>query len=369
MDQLEFERLLNPISLDNPCGESLRWDPVWSELSQLRKTRKDLLDSSADTEADWPQVMSLSSDLLATRTKDLLIAGWLTEALVREHGFAGLRDGLRLIRQLIERYWDGLFPQIEDGDISLRAAPLAWLAEKDGGARLPATLRTVALAESMSGAIYDLNFWHFRISTPHGNEEDASSYEARVAEAESRKAEFDDAANATPLDFYRALYAELDECLQEVRELSTLTDEERLGDYSMSWSNVNNAIAEIQVFVRDILQRRGGLETANDDDTVSTETPDGQEANSWRVSGPRGTLGSRAEAIARLEEVARYFSTMDPHSPVAFLIRRAVRWANMSFEDLLAELVKDENTLKHVTETLGIGGTYGGGASESPNEP
>ena len=47
---------------------------------------------------------------------------------------------------------------------------------------------------------------------------------------------------------------------------------------------------------------------------------------------------------------------MDPHSPVAFLIRRAIRWANMSFEDLLVELVKDDNTLKHVTETLGIGG-------------
>ena len=328
MDILDFDQLLSPISEDNPCGESLRWDPAWDELSQLRKTRKDPLDSSADTEADWRQVMSLSSELLATRTKDLLVAGWLTEALVREQGFAGLRDGLRLIHQLIEQYWDGLFPQIEDGDLSLRASPLVWLTEKEGGARLPATLRTIALATSKTGTVCDCNFWHSRNAAPIGKEEEVSSYEARVADAEARKKEFDDAVDATSLDFYRTRYAELDECLQEIRSLSALTDE-RLGDHAMSWSDLSKAVTDIQIFVRDVLKRRGGLDSASGETDATGET--GSADGGFGGRGMTGTLRSRADAIARLDEVARFFSTMDPHSPVAFMIRRAIRWANMSF--------------------------------------
>ena len=99
---LDFERLLAPIAADQPCGESLRWEPVWDEVNQLRKSRKDPLDPSADHEPEWGKVVSMSTDLLASRTKDLLVAGWLTEALLRERGFAGLRDGFRLIRQLCE---------------------------------------------------------------------------------------------------------------------------------------------------------------------------------------------------------------------------------------------------------------------------
>ena len=71
---LDLERLLSPIAADSPCGESLRWDPVWDELSQLRKTWKDPLDASADKLPEWPKVIDVASQTLATRTKDLLIA-------------------------------------------------------------------------------------------------------------------------------------------------------------------------------------------------------------------------------------------------------------------------------------------------------
>ncbi len=365
MDILDFDQLLSPISEERPCGESLRYDPAWGELSQLRKWDRNPFDSSADVPPDWQKVIALSSELLATRTKDLLIAGWLTEAVVREYGLAGLRDGLRLIRQLIERYWDGLYPLIEDGDLSLRASPLVWLAEKEGGARLPATLRTVALANSQTETVCDSNFWHARNAAPMGKEEDLSNFEARKVDAEGRKKEFDDAVDATPLDFYRARYAELDDCLHEIRSLSGLTDEKLGDEHAMSWSDLSKAVADIQVFIRDVLKRRGGFETANAGESEMAAEAGGPAGSAQGVSGISGALRSRADAISRLEEVARFFSTMDPHSPVAFLIRRAVRWANMSFEDLLVELVRDDNTLKHVTETLGIGGSYGGSSPAS----
>jgi type VI secretion system protein ImpA len=67
-----------------------------------------------------------------------------------------------------------------------------------------------------------------------------------------------------------------------------------------------------------------------------------------------GPIRSRIEAIARLSEAAQYFSDSEPHSPVAYLVRRAIRWADMDFADVLGELVKDDKLVKQIGETLGI---------------
>jgi type VI secretion system protein ImpA len=347
---LDFERLLSPVSADNPCGESLRWDPVWDELSQFRKTRKDPLDSSADQVPEWGKVARLASDVLATRTKDLLIAGWLTEALVRERGFPGFRDGLKLIRGLVEQFWDDVYPIIEDDDLSMRAAPFTWLTSKDGGARMPIALRDIPLALSAGDEVFNWSYWHARLCPPRGKDEEEDSYAERCALAERKKQLFDAAVEATPLEFYRTLIADMDACLAEIDQLANLADD-RLGDQAPGWGDLRKTIHDIQVFVRDVLKRRG----VSDEETTTAAAPTNGEATGsaigMSISGP---IRSRAEAITRLEEVARFFGQMDPHSPVAYLVRRAIRWAGMSFEDLLAELVKDDSTLKQIGETLGM---------------
>ena len=68
----------------------------------------------------------------------LLIAARLTKALVKVHGFAGLRNGLHLFRLLAEQGWDRLLPAIEEeDDLEVRAARFNWLDDKDRGARFP----------------------------------------------------------------------------------------------------------------------------------------------------------------------------------------------------------------------------------------
>ncbi len=71
--------------------------------------------------------LNLAQEGLATKTKDLQLAAWLTEALLHTEGFSGLRQGLLLCHDLIAQFWDGLYPPVEDGDAELRAAPLDWL--------------------------------------------------------------------------------------------------------------------------------------------------------------------------------------------------------------------------------------------------
>jgi type VI secretion system protein ImpA len=348
---LDFERLLSPIAADNPCGESLRWDPVWDELSQLRKTWKDPLDASADKSPQWGQIVNVATEVLAMRTKDLLIAGWLTEALVRESGFAGFRDGLRLIHGFVDRFWEGLHPLPEDQDLTNRAAPFSWLTSHDGGARMPVALREIPLAPSSNGPALNWNHWHLRRVAPQGKDEKEDSFKRRAAEAEQKRLLFDGAVDTAPISFYQTLLADMDACLAAIDQLAVTLDE-RLADMAPGWSELRNSIGEIRVFVYGVLKRRGGLiETAAppqlEEGVMTIQSASGPAANN-------GAIRSRAEAVARLDEAARFFSETEPHSPVAHLIRRAVRWSSMSFEDVLAELLKDDKLVKQIGDTLGI---------------
>ena len=121
------DNLLNPIPGENPSGEDLRYTPIYDQIKEARREEEESEQGEWKTEikkADYPLVVKLASEALASKSKDLQIAAWLTDALLRTEGFAGLKQGLELLRGLVGTFWDGLYPQLEDGDAELRAAPL-----------------------------------------------------------------------------------------------------------------------------------------------------------------------------------------------------------------------------------------------------
>ena len=84
--------------------------------------------------------------MIATKSKDLQLAAWLTDALVRTEGFAGLKQGLQLLQGMTTTFWDTVYPQLEDGDAELRATPLQWI-----GTNLTGPLRVVPLNRAGHG--------------------------------------------------------------------------------------------------------------------------------------------------------------------------------------------------------------------------
>ncbi|HXZ85993.1 MAG TPA: hypothetical protein VEI82_10940, partial [Myxococcota bacterium] len=68
----------------------------------------------------------------------------------------------------------------------------------------------------------------------------------------------------------------------------------------------------------------------------------------------RGPIATRDEALRALVQAADYFRKHEPHSPIAALVARAVRWGSLPFEAVLREVVQDEGALARVWNTLGI---------------
>lgn len=70
--------------------------------------------------------------------------------------------------------------------------------------------------------------------------------------------------------------------------------------------------------------------------------------------GSTGPITNRKVAFERLREVAEFLKRTEPHSPVAYLVSRAIKWGDMSLESVIAELVKNSDARRQIYETLGV---------------
>src|SRR5207244_13591014 len=107
--------LLNPRPGENPSGANLRYDPVYDKIKEARREDDDAPQGEWTHErkvAEWKQVVKLAGEALATKSKDLQLAAWLTEATLRTVGFAGLLAGLTPLQALSENFWDTLYPEL-----------------------------------------------------------------------------------------------------------------------------------------------------------------------------------------------------------------------------------------------------------------
>lgn len=71
-----------------------------------------------------------------------------------------------------------------------------------------------------------------------------------------------------------------------------------------------------------------------------------------------GSLASKQAALRAIGEIAGFFRRTEPHSPVAYLLERAIVWADMPLEQFLAELIRDESTLSSIRERVGLPPSY-----------
>lgn len=127
----DLSPLLEPIPGKVPCGEFLRYMEVYDKIREARREDDETLPQGVwkreVKKADWERVSQLCQDALKTRSKDLQIAAWLTEAWLHLDGMSGLAQGLDLILGLTRAYWNDLHPQIVKDSYDLRILPYEWV--------------------------------------------------------------------------------------------------------------------------------------------------------------------------------------------------------------------------------------------------
>ncbi len=97
----------DPIQPDQPTGSDVRYEPEFEELqAEIDK----LSSPSSSGGIEWKKVNTLSALILAEKSKDLLVASYMAVSQVHTHQLDGLAIGLTVMHDMVEAYWDNLFP-------------------------------------------------------------------------------------------------------------------------------------------------------------------------------------------------------------------------------------------------------------------
>jgi type VI secretion system protein ImpA len=337
----KLEDLLAPIKGSSPGGENLRYDPVYDEIKEARREDAGYIANPdrGPGEApiydvppkvpDWAKVSKLCTGVLTKRSKDLQVAAWLTEALVREGGAAGLRLGLEFLTGLLDRHWEHVYPEIEDGDPEFRAMPLQWVGDYMGG-----VVKTVPLTAK------GYHLFQYEESRAIPTEAQAGDDEGRQrTRQEAQEAGrvlpevFAAAFAATPKAWYKSLVGELRASREVLAQLNALCDE-RFGEGAPGFLRLREAIEEVARTADHLLTQK----LAADPDPPGTEPvasagASGAEGAQASAGGAPQTVSaepaSPADAAQRIAAAARFLQRTDPRNPASYLLLRGFRWGEL----------------------------------------
>lgn len=347
--------LLNPLPGDAPAGRWMRYERAYAEISKAREEDDPSLPMGEwerpQIRADWREVAANCRQLLAQDSKDFQVAAWLCEAWVRLYRLDGLHAGLDLINGMLEQYWQNGWPAIEDGDTDRRIAPFVWL-----NVTLPLTLKQhiqILAAGNLREQALNLMDWEAApLNEPQDSDDNAETEGQPVLSRAGLRASVRN-AEAPAL---QTVLAQTDSALQKIRLLSDRLDA-LMPDDSPSLSRLCTVLEAILVVAQSLsreveLRMPSAVLAASANDALPVPDMMADSAPALQPSSSR--LSSREQAYRQLEAAADYLQSIEPHSPTPYLVKRAVRWGQMSLPELIEEAGTEEGALERFFMMLGI---------------
>ena len=370
MTNLSFDLLVRPITPDAPAGESLRYDPVYDNIAAARRQEASLPQGvwqRATQQADWHLVEQLCHDALANRSKDLQIAVWLTEAWLHLFGLPGFTSGCRLIADLHELYLVELIPSPElarqireagtplplsstDSAIEHRLNMLQWMNEK-----LSLEIKFLPITAPVEGS---------EVPTLSLADIEATLHRQRVARREGTTqdmtlsdAPFARSLQLTSPEFITQTWNELQQAIEVVDLLGAALDR-YYGPTNSGLLRIRSVLHDMAVAISSAIpQSKPDLreETPTVFETDNDTMPDRRELSAsvhFDVFDANLGIRTREQAYETLAQIANFLARLEPHSPVPYLLHRAIAWGGMSLKELLPELLHDQAALKDVGHLL-----------------
>jgi len=362
-EYIDVDTLLDPISDDQPVGEDIREDispnSIYYQIKDARTAARaterriimeDDRDAMGNVVSEWHQVLELAPLILKEKSKDLEIVAWYIEALIRVDGFASLHQGFRLAKELVERYWDNLYPLPDEDGIETRVAPITGLNGEEGEGTLIGPIHQVLLTQGYTDQAYA--GWHYLQAKELEKITDPEKKQARIDSGSVSLSQIKRSALETPMSFYEALIGDIDQCIETYDQMTSAFTEAAGKDAPPS-SNIKNALQEIKTIVSFLTKDMFTSESSAEEPEESlTGSEQGVQAKaSMSLSGD---ITSREDAVKALHKVSEFFRRTEPHSPVAYSLEQAIRWTRMSLPDLLTQLIPDNGAREEYFRLTGM---------------
>lgn len=361
-----IDTLIAPIDgSHHGVGEDLIFDPRVDAIIAARQEDDPLLaQGNWVTElkiADWDFVKEQCADLLSRTSKDMKLALWYVDALSHTDHLAGISHGISLLQALNDEYWLTMYPPLdgEEDSMDIRAGLLSWFVKT-----LTDDLKQLSLSDTKAGN-YNYNYY----------------LTARDHDKQRQQNPDGETPNQLILSDYNHAIKNSSELWQQtlmtnlmtvIEQWQSLTDQlnDLMGMDAPVFAPVTDLLAALSQHLRSLLPEStinvdgAGTENNNTADVIENEESildnGGQASNSTNAKptsfnpSNRDHQSNRRQALKLLGQIQDYFATNEPHSPVTFLLGRAIDWADMPLDQWLTHIIKNEDQLATLSDMIGI---------------
>ena len=365
---INIDALIAPIDgSHHGVGEDLIFDPRIDAIVAARQEDDPLLaQGNWVTElkvADWDFVKNQCADLLSHTSKDMKLALWYVDALSHTDHLAGISQGLSLLQALNDEYWLTMYPPLdgEEDSMDIRAGLLSWFVKA-----LTDDIKQLSLADTKAGN-YNYNYY----LTARDHDKQRQQNPDSETSNQLTLSDYNHAIKTSSKTWQQALMANLRAVTEQWQ---TLTDQlndlmgmdapvfapvtdllvaltQHLRPLIPDYSDNNSMSA--QEIVADTMDSMGDSDSAMSDSSGQSASTKNVTSTSFNPSN-RDHQSNRQQALKLLGQIQDYFATNEPHSPVTFLLGRAIDWADMPLDQWLTHIIKNEDQLAMLSDMIGI---------------
>jgi len=318
---MDFQLLIQPVSAERPCGESLEDTPTLAMFDTYRIFGQA---TQIEPAPDWRALKALALQALAV-SKDLRVLAHFGAAVIRTDGVTQFLQTLQIGATWLDDYWDQAHPAIDE-DFLLRKNALSCFADRiaiiDAVRRAPLAVSRQFASVSMRDAEL-------------ANGQLVVADEAQRPTQESINAAF----AAVALDDLISTEQSVSAARGALARIETKFRDAGGPEAAPDFDALSVLLLRMQRLLREQLAARPDAPAiASGELPVDTTTAGGVAPATAPISG---SIRSRQEAIRALDAVADFFRQTEPSSPVPLFVERAKRLVSKNFIEVLAEIVPD----------------------------
>ena len=308
--------------------------------------------------ADWDFVKNQCAELLSHTSKDMKLALWYVDALSHTDHLAGISHGLNLLQALNDEYWLTMYPPLdgEEDSMDIRAGLLSWFVKT-----LTDDLKQLPLADTKTG---NYNYNYYLTARDHDKQRQQNPDSETTSQLTLN--DYNQAIKNSSESWQQALMKDLNVITEQWQALNDQLND-LMGMDAPVFAPVTDLLAAMTQHLRSLLPEQMDNAADMGQDAVSTMTNEemvgednGQQAVSKNVTttsfnpSNRDHQSNRRQALKLLGQIQDYFATNEPHSPVTFLLGRAIDWADMPLDQWLTHIIKNEDQLATLSDMIGI---------------
>ncbi|CDG17737.1 type VI secretion system protein TssA [Xenorhabdus doucetiae] len=335
---MNIDALLTPISAEFPCGEDLEYDDEFLALERflIEKPEQQFGEVLIPAEPpNWTEVEKKATQLLS-RSKDLRVIIALMQAWLNTRGICGYADGLNLLRQTLERYWQDVWPKLEfngEYDPLFRLNTLA--AIEDGSpctlkAQHTVILKSVSTELSLQEVCLLLNGTVTEIKGYTGGRNrlvDELKQQANSPEILAIITIREQLTALTEIIRHKLSDTHIPELPQFLKQLDTI-----IGFCGIAEHAANTELIESAPFIK---PKTATGQTASSAATLATSE------NVTLVHWHEVEASHRDDARILLEKAKTYFLQHEPSHPAPIMIDRILRLIDRDFMNIIYDLVPE----------------------------